>query len=114
MELLATVFGRRLRLLRKANNLTQEQLGKKANIDYKHIGAIERGIKTPSFDAIERIAKVLKVNYYELFLPDQITSKDDVDFEVLLRDINKFGTPKLKKFLLQILFGAKELYKAEK
>ena len=108
MEPLATIFGRRLRLLRKANNLTQEQLGRKANIDYKHIGAIERGVKTPSFEAIERIAKALKVNYYELFLPDRKAPKDDVDFEVLLRDINKHGTPVLKQFLLQIMAGAKE------
>ncbi len=64
MEPLATVFGRRLRLLRKANNLTQEQLGKKANIDYKHIGAIERGVKTPSFEAIERIAKAILYQMY--------------------------------------------------
>ena len=108
MEPLANVFGRRLRLLRKANNLTQEQLGKKADIDYKHIGAIERGVKTPSFEAIERIAKVLKVNYYELFLPDLKAPKDDVDFEVLLRDVHKFGTPELKRFLLHIIAGAKE------
>ncbi|MFX1487296.1 MAG: helix-turn-helix domain-containing protein [Promethearchaeota archaeon] len=111
MEPLINVFGRRLKLLRRANNLTQEQLGRKSNIDYKHIGAIERGVKTPSFDAIERIAKALKINYYELFLPDQKVTTKDINFEILLRDINKYGTPELKRFLLQIMAGAEELRK---
>lgn len=114
MEPLATIFGRRLRLLRKTNNLTEEQLGRKANIDYKHIGAIERGVKTPSFDAIERIAKAMKVDYYELFLPNQKMPQKDVDFEILLRDIDKHGSPALKQFLLQIIAGAKEFYRTEK
>ena len=113
MEPLATIFGRRLRLLRKTNNLTQEQLGKKADIDYKHIGAIERGVKTPSFEAIEKIAKALKVDYYELFLPDRKVSQKGAEFEVLLQDINKYGTSALKRFLLQVLAGAKEFYKTK-
>ena len=105
MESLATVFGKRLKLLRKARGLTQEQLGEKAGIDYKHIGAIERGVKTPSFDAIERLAKALKVNYYEMFLSDQRPQKEDADFEVLIKDIEKHGAPALKRFLLQVLSG---------
>lgn len=113
MELLTTVFGGRLRLLRKTNNLTQEQLGKKAGIDYKHIGAIERGVKTPSFEAIERIAKALKVDYYELFLPEPKVLQAETDFETLIKDIDKHGTPALKQFLLQILAGAKEYSGAE-
>jgi transcriptional regulator with XRE-family HTH domain len=107
MESLAAVFGKRLRLLRKAHGLTQEQLGERANIDYKHIGAIERGVKTPSFEAIERLAKTLKVSYYEMFLSDQRLQKEDAEFEVLLKDIEKHGTPALKQFILQILAGAK-------
>jgi transcriptional regulator with XRE-family HTH domain len=109
MESLVTVFGRRLKLLRKTNKLTQEQLGRKANIDYKHIGAIERGVKMPSFDAIERIAKALKVDYYELFLPNRKIFQKGEDFEILLKDINKHASPALRQFLLQIIAGVKEL-----
>lgn len=74
MDSLTAVFGRRLKALRKARGLTQEQLGRAAKVDYKHVGSIERGIHPPSFAALERIAKVLKVEYHELFLPDRLTT----------------------------------------
>ena len=76
MDSLGAVFGRRLKALRKARGLTQEQLGRAANVDYKHIGSIERGIHPPSFAVVERIAKALTVEYHELFLPDRLTNLD--------------------------------------
>ena len=69
MEPVAVVFGRRVRTLRAANGLTQEELGRAAGIDYKHLSAVERGAKTPSFDAIGKLAKALGVEYWELFIP---------------------------------------------
>ena len=74
MDQLNAVFGKRLRSFRKARGLTQEQLGRAAKIDYKHIGSIERGIHPPSFAAVERIAKILKVDYHELFMPDRMAT----------------------------------------
>jgi transcriptional regulator with XRE-family HTH domain len=55
--------------LRSARKLTQEELGRAVGVDYKHIGAIERGIRAPSFDVIERIAKIFKIEHFQLFLP---------------------------------------------
>jgi len=49
--------------------MTQEQLAKAAQLGPKHIGVIERGEKTSSFAAIERLAEALDIEYYELFLP---------------------------------------------
>lgn len=110
MEPLATVFGRRLRLLRKAKRMTQENLGRAANIDYKHVGAVERGVKVPSFDAIERIAKALGVEYYELFLPESVVAPQEAQkLLVLIRDIERRGTPAMKEFLHQVLAAAMDL-----
>jgi transcriptional regulator with XRE-family HTH domain len=44
-------------------------LGLKAGIAAKHLGALERGQKTPSFDAVEKIAAALNVKCFELFVP---------------------------------------------
>jgi len=74
MDGLAKMFGRQLRAMRKARGMTQERLGRAAKLDYKHIGSIERGEKTPSFDAIEGIATALGVEYYEFFLPDRLAA----------------------------------------
>ena len=87
--------------------MTQEQFGKAARIDYKHIGAVERGDKVPSFDAIERIAKTLKVDYYELFLPEQLVADEPTrSFSILVREIDRHGSPEMKRFLTTVLAGA--------
>jgi len=79
-------FGLRVRALRKAKGLTQEKLGRMARTDYKHIGAIERGVKAASFEVIERLAKALGVEPYKLFLA---SDGEDVDVEEDIRAIAK-------------------------
>lgn len=108
----AEVFGRRLRELREAAELTQVQLAAAVDLDPKHIGTLERGEKTPSFDAVERLAKVLKVHYYELFLPDELESLNDAagrDLRLTIRELERNGSPKLRRFLTRMLAAAKEL-----
>lgn len=110
MEPLSTVFGRRLRVLRKLRGMTQAKFGEAAGIDYKHIGAIERGEKVPSFEAIERIAKALKVDYYELFLPGRtVKPKLDQTLGALVRDISRHGSPAVKQFVVETLAAAQAL-----
>lgn len=60
-------FGIRVRELRKALGLSQEDLGFKANIHRTYIGAVERGEQNVSLDNIGRLAKHLKVSLFELF-----------------------------------------------
>ena len=56
-----TLFGRRLRSLRTDRGLTQQQLGEKAGLSYKYLGAIERGEKNPSLKVIDKLARALAV-----------------------------------------------------
>jgi transcriptional regulator with XRE-family HTH domain len=60
------LLGRRIRFLRKAKGLSQEQLGEKSGVNYKYIGELERGVKNPSFDVMIKIAKALEVTLPEL------------------------------------------------
>lgn len=48
--------GKRIRQLRKANSLTQEELAIKLNISDRHFRRIERGEETPSIDLFVEIA----------------------------------------------------------
>lgn len=61
------LLGRRIRSLRHARRLTQEQLGEKAKVDDKYLGAIERGRENPSLLVLERIATALGVELVDLF-----------------------------------------------
>lgn len=70
MPSLRTQFGRRLRRLRLARDITQERLAEHIGISVTFLGLIERGVNAPSFETIEQIARVLKVSVSELFLFD--------------------------------------------
>ena len=58
----AKLFGRRVRAVRKASRITQEEAAEAAHLNSKYLGEIERGEKRPSFDAILALAKALEVS----------------------------------------------------
>ena len=111
MARLIDAFGRRLRALRKAKRMTLEQLGHAAEIGFKHVSEIERGVKVPSFDAVEKLARALKVQPYELFLPDRLVREHqpDQNLRLLIRDIERHGSLRLKHFLAGVLAAAQAL-----
>ena len=54
-------FGKRLRLLRRTNDLTQEQLAEKVGCSTEYISRVERGLVSPSFKIIQQLAEKLKI-----------------------------------------------------
>jgi transcriptional regulator with XRE-family HTH domain len=67
MEEARKLLGRRIRYLRNLRGMTQEQLGDKADVNYKYLGAIERGEKNPATDNLAKIAGALDVKLHEIF-----------------------------------------------
>lgn len=61
------LLGRRIRALRKAKGLTQEQLGEASRVNYKFLGSLERGLENPSVVTLAKVAKGLEVELMELF-----------------------------------------------
>jgi len=60
-------FGERLHELRKARNMTQEDLAFAAELDRSYLSAIERGKRNLSLVNIHRLAGALEVGAGELF-----------------------------------------------
>jgi transcriptional regulator with XRE-family HTH domain len=60
-------LGKRIRALRKVKGWTQEELGKQADISYKFLGEIERGVQNASFSILVKIAHALAVELPALF-----------------------------------------------
>jgi transcriptional regulator with XRE-family HTH domain len=60
-------FGNKVRALRKANGMSQEDLSFDADLHRTYIGMIERGEKNISLLNIEKIAKALNVEIKDLF-----------------------------------------------
>lgn len=67
MASLKTKFGKKLKEIRNARGVTQEELADKTGLTVESISNIERGIFGPKFDNLEKIAKVLKVEVKALF-----------------------------------------------
>ena len=60
-------LGVKIRILRKAAGLTQEQLAEAADMSVNFIGYVERGQRAPSIQTLEQIAQALNVAPKALF-----------------------------------------------
>ena len=67
MPSLRIQFGRNLRYLRISQNWTQEHLAERLGVSVNFVSFVERGIKSPSFDLLEQIAKAFRVPVAQLF-----------------------------------------------
>jgi transcriptional regulator with XRE-family HTH domain len=96
--------------LRLAKEWTQEQLGHAASIDYKHLSAVERGAKTPSFDAIGKLAKALEVDVWQLFLPDRrLTVHMEREINSVIEGTTRFEQQDVEEFLRTLRGAVRKL-----
>ena len=78
------VFGKRLRSLRRAKDLTQEQVAERAGLSLQSVGEIERGRGNPTLVNIERLSVALGEDLATLFdLGDVKLSKEQAEKELL-------------------------------
>ena len=86
------VFGKRMRSLRRAKDMTQEQLAERAGLSLQSVGEIERGRGNPTLVNIERLSAALEEDLTVLF------------------DVGDVGLTKeqVQKELEQLLAGASE------
>jgi len=61
-------LGKRIQAIREKRGITQEQLEEKAGINAKYISAVECGQRNVTIKTLDKIAKGLDVELYELFL----------------------------------------------
>lgn len=60
-------FGKRVKKLRKAKGLSQEELAHLAGLHRTYVGMIERAEKNITLNNIEKIATALDTEIYNLF-----------------------------------------------
>jgi transcriptional regulator with XRE-family HTH domain len=68
MDLVA-ILGRNVREHRKRRGLSQEQLALETEMKRSYVSDLERGTRNPSVRAVERLAKALSVEPWELLQP---------------------------------------------
>lgn len=82
MSDLKKLLGNRIKKIRKARNLTQEQLAEFVNIGTPNISYIENGKFAPSIDTLQKIAIALNVEPYELYKFDDFKTTEQMKDEL--------------------------------
>ena len=78
MENISSRLGERIRQYRQQRGLTQETLALNSGINVSFLGDVERGIKKPSIESLEKLLNALNVSFLEFF-----------DFETAVKPFKK-------------------------
>ena len=71
------VLGKRIKALRRLKRMTQQQLADRLDLSPSLLSNIERGVKEPKPELLEKMAATLNVPREELFLiPKQFTASN--------------------------------------
>ena len=85
--------GERLRQLRCARALSQEQLALRAGITPAYLGLVERGQRNPTVNTIEALCNVLNISLSEFFSTEERKpdAQDDITAQICfqLKDMSQ-------------------------
>src|ERR687893_1605533 len=82
-------LGDYLREQRLASKLSLRQLAEQAGVSNPYLSQIERGLRKPSADVLQQIAKALRISAETLYIRAGILEERDDDFDLvgeILRD----------------------------
>lgn len=91
MENMKVLLGARIREIRKARGLTQEQLAEMIDVEQKHVSRIESGKNYPTIDRLEKMAAALNVplmGFFE-FMHLQDDDESAVNLEKMLLELDR-------------------------
>ena len=72
------LFGKRLKEIRKTNNLSQAELADKLGVDEKYISRLETGVSTPSFGMMIRLSDALNTDIKSFFTFDGNKTRSEI------------------------------------
>ena len=72
--MIVEVFGKVLRELREAKQLSQEKLAEYCELDRTYISLLERGLRQPTITTIFKLAKALNITPSQLIEKVQVQS----------------------------------------
>ena len=117
IELYHMKFNQKIKALRKAANMSQQELADKINVHVTHLSKMENGHLLPSIDIVQRLMKVFAVSADQLLNDDEssvvniqnheineqlmlINQLDEDEKNALLKIISSMLTKKRMKDLL--------------
>lgn len=95
-------LGSRIRFLRMACNLTQEDLAERANISVTFVGTTERGKSIPSVKTCQKMAEALGVPLYGLFKNSEEQTEQEKRIEQFALRLKGERSKKKVRIILEI------------
>lgn len=105
-------IGERITQLRKQQNLSQDELARKAEVSRTIIGNYERNANTPSIEVLLKLAKVFNVTVDYLIGEGQLSAFDK-DLLKRIEDIEKLDA-ETKQHLFFLIDNVIQNYKTKK
>ncbi len=106
MELDYTALGKRLRLIRKSREMTQETLAERVGIEPSNISHIERAASKVGLGTLVKIANVLEVSVDDLLCDSILCERES--FENQLVDLTKDCSPKELRLITDLVCAMKD------
>ena len=75
---ISAAIGKRIRTFRNAQGISLEELSFKAGLNAAHLGQIERGLRNPTIETLNRIATALDISFYELIGSMTLDEQKDI------------------------------------
>lgn len=88
MSQISAAIGKQIRKIRNAQGITLEELSFKSGLNAAHLGQIERGIRNPTVETLERIADALEVSFLDLVSALEQTPPEQDKSNVVKRKID--------------------------
>lgn len=70
------LLGKRIKVIRKAKNLTQEKLAELIDIETPSLSYLENGKYAPSIETLQKLCAVLNVKPFELYYFSELSPDD--------------------------------------
>lgn len=109
MTKLRNSVGERIRAIRKAKGLTQQQLAELSGLDDAYIGSLERGERNFSIDTLEKIVTGLKISPYEILNVNYSESEELLlrrqavdEYSLLINEINREDVDRVKRIVKEL------------
>ena len=99
-------FNEKLQLLRKQNNMTQEQLAEKIDISTNAVAKLENNLMTASLQTLVNIANVLGIGM-DYLLCESYPADQESNIDVFLDGLIDGLSQQDKEFIIHVINGLK-------
>lgn len=100
------LFGKKIRMIRRSREMTQERLAELSGLSLQYIGEIERGRRNPSLTSIEQLSAALDLPIAGLFDLEEFRMTSEQLRRILVNQVETADEDRLRSFfaIAQVFF----------